>query len=81
MIRENIRESLDRDPFLPFRLVLSSGRHYDVTNPDSAALLKSEIFVVLPAGERWVHLPFLHIASIETIADGRGRRGTRRKRP
>jgi hypothetical protein len=46
----------------------------------SAALLKSEVFVVFPDGERWAHVPLLHIASIETLANGRGRRATRRKR-
>ena len=44
MIRENIRELLDREPFVPFRLVLSSGRHYDVVDPQMTVLLKSEIF-------------------------------------
>ncbi len=79
MIRDNIRELLDRDPFVPFRLVLSSGEHYDVVDPHSAALLKSEVFVVFPDGERWAHITLLHIASIEAPADGRTRRSTRRK--
>ena len=80
MIRENIREFLDRELFVPFRLILSGGTHYDVMDPHSAALLKSEVFVVFPDGERWAHVPLLHIASIETLANGRGRRGTPRKR-
>lgn len=73
MTRENIGELLEREPFLPFRLVMSSGKAYEVTNPNSAMLLKSEVFVVFPDGERWTHVPFLHIASIETLANGRGR--------
>lgn len=80
MIAANIRESLDRDPFVPFRLILSSGEHYDVRDRHSAALLKSEIFLVLPDGERGALLPFLHIASIESLGNGRARRGTRRKK-
>ena len=52
MIRENTRELLDRDLFIPFRLVLSSGGHYDIMDHHSAALLKSEVFVVFPDGER-----------------------------
>ena len=80
MTRENIRELLDRDPFVPFRLVMTSGKAYDVVSPNYAMLLRSEVFVVFPDGERWAHVPLLHIASIETVADGRGRRGTRRKR-
>ena len=77
---ENIREMLNREPFLPFRLVMTSGKTYEVVSPNSAVLLKSEVFVVFPDGERWAHVPFLHIASIETVADGRGRRTTRGKR-
>ena len=77
---ENIQELLNREPFLPFRLIMSSGKTYEVVSPNSAALLKSEVFVVLPDGDHGAHVPFLHIASIETLANGRGRRSTRRKR-
>jgi len=80
MIRENIRELLDRDPFVPFRLVMTGGKVYEVVSPNSAALLKSEVFVVFPDGERGAHVPFLHIASIETIVNGRGRGSGRSKR-
>lgn len=79
---ENIREFLDREPFIPFRLIMSSGKSYDVVTANSAALLKSEAFVVYPDGEHWAHVPFLHISSIETIRNGRGKRDgpPRRKR-
>jgi hypothetical protein len=77
---ENIQELLNREPFLPFRLVMTSGKTYDVVSHNSAALLKSEVFVVFPDGERWAHVPFLHLASIETLANGRGRQTPRRKR-
>ena len=77
---ENIQELLNREPFLPFRLIMTSGKTYEVVSSNSAALLKSEVFVVFPDGERWAHVPFLHIASIDTLTNGRGRRGTHRKR-
>ncbi len=80
MIRDNLRELLAVEPFLPFRLIMSSGKMYDVRSPDSAMVLKSEVFVVFPDGERWAHVPFLHIASIETLSNGRGRKDGRRKR-
>ena len=79
MIRENIRELLERDQFLPFRLAITSGKTYEVVSPNNAMLLKSEVFVVFADGEHWAHVPFLHIASIETMANGRGRRSPRRK--
>jgi hypothetical protein len=77
---ENIEALLKREPFVPFRLVMTSGKTYEVATPGSAMPLKSEVFVVFPDGERWAHVPYLHIASIETLANGRGRRTTRRKR-
>ena len=80
MIRDNIRELLDRDPFVPFRLVLSSGRHYDVVDPQMTVLLKSEIFIAFPDGERSSLIPLLHVTSVETRPDGRARRTPRRKR-
>lgn len=78
MIRDNIRELLDRDPFVPFRLVLSSGRHYDVLDPQMTVLLKSEIFIAFPDGEHSSLIPLLHVTSVETPVNGR-RRTTRRK--
>jgi len=80
MIRNDIRELLDREPFAPFRLILSSGKNYDVLNPQTTVLLKSEIFIAFPDGERWSLVPLLHIASVETIANGRGRRNGRSRR-
>ncbi len=80
MIRDNIRELLDRDPFVPFRLVLSSGRHYDVLDPQMTVLLKSEIFIAFPDGERSSLIPLLHVTSVETLSNGRRRRTPRRRR-
>lgn len=80
MVRDHIVELLDRDPFVPFRLLLSSGGCYDIMNPHAAAMLKSEVFVVFPDGERWAHVPLLHIASIETLANQNGKRRSTRKR-
>lgn len=79
MIRDNIRELLDRDPFVPFRLVLSSGRHYDVLDPQMTVLLKSEIFIAFPDGERSSLIPLLHVTSVETHANGRRRTGRRKR--
>ena len=79
MITNNIRELLKREPFVPFRMVMSSGKHYDVTNPEMTLVLKSEVFVVFADGDRWAHVPLLHIATVETAPNGRGRKNTRRK--
>ncbi len=80
MIRDNIRELLDRDPFVAFRLVLSSGKHYDVVDPQMTVLWKSEIFIAFPDGERSSLVPLLHVTAVETPANGRRRRAPRRKK-
>lgn len=81
MTADNIRNLLERDPFIPFRLVMTGGGHYDIENPALVMVLKSEVFIAFPDGERWAHVPFLHIASIETRTNGHGRRQNRpRKR-
>jgi len=79
-VRDAIRELVKRDPFVPFRLTLRSGKHYDVLDAESAGRLKAEVIVVFPEGERWAQVPRLHTVSIETRGDGRGRRNARRKR-
>jgi len=43
-------------------------------------LLKSGVFVVLPDGDHWANVPLLRMASIETIKNGRGRKGGTKKR-
>lgn len=70
-----VRELLERQPFQPFRLIMSSGRTYDITNPGLAVVLKSDVFVALDDGDRWVLAPLLHVFGIEAI-----RHGGRRKR-
>lgn len=80
MIRDDIRQLLDREPFTPFRLILSSGKNYDIFDPETTVLLKSEIFIAFPDGERWSVVPLLHVASLETIAAGRGARNGRPRR-
>jgi hypothetical protein len=63
---ENVRELVERDPFVPFRIQLSSGDHIDITRRHSVAVMRTEIFVVLP-DDRWKFIALRQIASIETL--------------
>ena len=63
---ETIRELAERDPFVPFRVQLSSGDHVDITRRVSLAVMRTEIFVVLP-DDRWKFIPLRQIASVETL--------------
>ena len=63
---DHIRELVERGPFVPFRIQLSSGDHIDITRSHSVAVMRTEIFVVLP-DDRWKFIPLRQIASVETL--------------
>lgn len=67
-----LREHLGRQPFQPFRVVMSSGQSYDVRHPEMAILLSGGLVVAYGGGNG--HLPegaatlsLLHISSIEEL--------------
>lgn len=68
MNADEIREWLSKEPFEPFRLRLSSGDVMEVGEPQSVAVMRNRLFVALPDGEKWVFIPYLHIAAVESSA-------------
>lgn len=76
MIADLIRERLKAEPFEPFRIRASSGKSIVVASPDLAVVMKSEVFVAAPNSDKWAQIPFLHVASIASVSNGR-----RKKRP
>ena len=66
MAPETLREFVERVPFLPFRIRLSSGDMIDVTRRHSVAVMRTEIFVALPE-DRWKFIPLGHIATVENV--------------
>lgn len=58
---------LDSEPFRPFRIVLTSGAAYDVTNPHLVALGQSQITIYRPRSDLWSMLRMNQIAAIEAI--------------
>jgi hypothetical protein len=77
MTSDDLRDALKREPFEPLRIRVTSGDHYDIRDPLSAAMMKSRLFIALPHSDRSVFIPHLHIAAVETL-NGNGH--TRRKR-
>jgi len=70
MSPEGIRRLLRQQPFTPFRLVMSSGKEYEVRHPELAFVLRNDILVGtditandIPA--EFDICPLLHVASIE----------------
>jgi hypothetical protein len=60
-----IHELKDRDPFLPFEVVLTSGDKYVIERGANLVELKSEFFYAYPGGEDFVFLRKNQIAAVK----------------
>jgi len=67
MFLERLEEFLRREPFIPFRIILTSGTHYDVTSPLMLAIGKSELSCYFPKSDRLAHARLTELAAIETL--------------
>jgi hypothetical protein len=72
MTVQTFRDLLTKQPFQPFRLIMSSGKTYDVRHPEMAWLTRTDILVGLgevdegiPAEYRILSL--LHVSAIEPL--------------
>jgi hypothetical protein len=54
-----------KDPFVPFRIVMTSGDKYLIENPDSLAIGSSQLHYDPPRSDRGVHVRLNQIASVE----------------
>jgi hypothetical protein len=80
MTADTIRVFLDREPFQPFRVRASSGAACDVRNPGLVVVLKSKVLVAEPRSDRYALIPFLHVAGIELISNGRAHQSRKPRR-
>jgi hypothetical protein len=60
-----IRELIHREPFVPFRIVMTSGKEYDVTNPDLVAFGESQLTLYEARSDRYSILRLNQITSID----------------
>lgn len=64
---ERLAELLRNEPFVPFRIILTSGSSYDVTSPFMVAVGQSEIAYFFAKSDRLAHLRLNQLASLETL--------------
>jgi hypothetical protein len=70
---EDIRERLQQRPFVPFRIVLSEGKTYEIRHPELLFLGKRSAVIGLtdnPADtlyDRYVTVALLHITRLEPL--------------
>jgi hypothetical protein len=62
---DDLKELLRRDPFTPFRIVLTSGSAYDVASPYQLALGESKLNYFFPKSDRWAILRINQVAAFE----------------
>jgi hypothetical protein len=69
----DIRELLEKEPFEPFRILMSDGKTYDVTNPSMAVAMIGNFFIALPRG-RWKLLAYNNMSGVENQGEVGGSR-------
>jgi hypothetical protein len=66
-ILETIRDLRSRDPFIPFRIVMTSGEGYLIENSELLAIAKTQVVYCFPRSDRVAHLRINQIASVEEL--------------
>ena len=69
-MRERLREYLDREPFAPFRVYLSTGAFFDIRQPELADAGRSILTIGFPIEgnqQRFVEIALVHIAWLEIL--------------
>ena len=66
---DTIRDYTRREPFQPFRIVMTSGDKYLIENPESLAIGGSQLHYYLPRSDKAVHMRLNQIAAVEGTED------------
>jgi hypothetical protein len=72
MTVQTFKKLLTQQPFQPFRLIMSSGKTYDVRHPEMAMLTRTDILVGIDIADDGVPAEFdicslLHVTAIEPL--------------
>jgi hypothetical protein len=63
-MREEIIHSLNRDPFVPFTIVMSGGREYEISKRHLVAVGRSLLRVFLPRSDRSATLKAANVLAL-----------------
>jgi hypothetical protein len=79
----HFKERMNENPFKPFRIYLSDGSHYDVTNHDIALVKREGIEVGINLDDhaipgRFVTCSMLHISRVEDLDPNASRKRQRK---
>ena len=65
----DLKEWLDKDPFVPFRLVVTSGGNYDVVSPYQLAIGETQFDYYFPRSDRKATVRLNQLVAIETLEE------------
>ena len=73
MTAQTFRELLTKQPFEPFRIVMSGGESHDIQHPERAMLTKTELVVGIGETRHGVPASFkicslLHVTAVEPLS-------------
>jgi hypothetical protein len=73
MTLQTFRHLLSQQPFRPFRVVMSSGKSYEVRHPEMAWLTRNDLLVGIDTDDDGVPAEFkicslLHITAVEPLS-------------
>ena len=66
-VLETVRDLRRRDPFVPFRIVMTSGESYTIANSELLAIGRSQLIYCFPQSDRVAHLRLNQIAAVEEL--------------
>jgi hypothetical protein len=66
MTKKELEARLDREPFQPFRVNTTDGKHYDITNPRLAVPTDTRLFIVF-GNDGWTDVVLRQITSLEGL--------------
>ncbi len=66
MLRDDLQDLIDKEPFEPFRIKLVNGDAHDVFHPQNVAVLTTTVNIT-PPDQNWVLFPIDKIASVESL--------------
>jgi hypothetical protein len=66
-IVDTLREMLTADPFVPFQITATNGKHYEVLDPQGIAIGQSQVSYYFPKSDRFAHIRAAEIVSLEGL--------------
>lgn len=64
---DDLKNHLDKDPFVPFRIVLTSGNTYDVFSPYQISMGESILNFFFPRSDRYATIRLNQLVALETL--------------